>query len=128
LAGGNLRAFKKLFEKPKEVPSEVAQEIQVLEVEERRMPEAIEVEPIYIKSFELKDSAALQDARDELQRGNILIIDMSALLSQDPMEVRQTVEQLKVISKKVGGDIGKLSDSKIIATPKFVKIQFRKAA
>jgi SepF-like predicted cell division protein (DUF552 family) len=42
--------------------------------------------------------------------------------------VRQTVEQLKVISKKVGGDIGKLSDSKIIATPKFVKIQFRKAA
>jgi SepF-like predicted cell division protein (DUF552 family) len=128
LAGGNLRAFKKLFEKPKEVPSEVTEEVQVLEVEERRMPEAIEIEPIYIKSFELKDSATLQDVRDELQRGNILIIDVSTLFSQEPMEVRQTVEQLKAISKKVGGDIGKLSESKIIATPKFVRIQFRKAA
>lgn len=123
-----MRALKKLFEKPKEVTSEVAREVHVLEVEEQPAPPVLEAEPIYIKSMDLKDSGGLQDARDELQRGNILVIDISSLLGQDPMEVKQTVEQLKLISQKVGGDIGKLTDSKIIATPRFVKIHFKKVA
>jgi SepF-like predicted cell division protein (DUF552 family) len=115
-----------MFEKPKDAPPGI-EEVNVLEVEENSAPSFFEPEPIYIKSLEIKDSVDIQDANDELQRGNILIIDMGSLLGKDPVEVKQTVEQLKAISKKVGGDIGKLSDSKVIATPKFVKIQFRKA-
>lgn len=122
-----MRSIKKLFEKPREIPSGISEEIHVLEVEEQAIPKVLETEPIYIKSLEIKDPVDIRDAGEELQRGNVVIIDMGSLLGQDPLEVKQSIDRLKEISKKIGGDIGKISDTKIIATPKFIRIQFKKA-
>jgi len=40
--------------------------------------------------------------------------------------LKRVIDQLKGVTQGVGGDIGRLTESKVIATPKFVKIQFKK--
>jgi len=124
----NLRAIKKIFEKPKDVSPEIAKEVPVLEVEDSTVAPDLEVEPIFVKSVELKDPVEVQEVSEEVRRGNIVVVDIEEILRQDPGELRRAVEQLKEIARKLGGDIGKLTDSKVIITPKFIKIQFRRAA
>jgi SepF-like predicted cell division protein (DUF552 family) len=128
LAGEPVRAFKRLFEKPKETPDEVTQEVPVLEVEDRPVGPDIETEPIYVKSMELKDTVEVNEIAEEVRRGNIVIADIQEFLRRDPAELRGMVEQLKEVCKRYGGDIGKLTDTKIIMTPKFIRIQFRRSA
>ena len=123
-----MRALKRLFEKPKEVPDEVTQEVPVLEVEERVSAPDIETEPLYVKSMELQDAVEVNEVAEEIRRGNIIIADIQEFLRRDPAELRRVVEQLKDVCKRYGGDIGKLTDTKIIMTPKFIRIQFRRAA
>jgi SepF-like predicted cell division protein (DUF552 family) len=124
----DLRTIRKLFERPKEIPPEIAKEVPVLEVEERPIAPDLEVEPIFVKSVELKDVVEVQEAAEEVRKGNIIVVDIEELLRRDPGELRRAVEQLKDISRRLGGDIGKLTDSKILMTPRFIKIQFRRAA
>lgn len=125
----HLRSIKKIFERPKEVPSDIAQEIPVLEVEDRSIAAPdLETEPIYVKSMELRDVVEVQEIVDEVRRGNILVVDIEEFLRRDPSELRRAVDEMKEVTKKFGGDIGKLTDTKIIITPKFIKIQFRRAA
>lgn len=124
----NLRAIKKIFEKPKDVSPEIAKEVPVLEVEDSTVAPDLEVEPIFVKSVELKDPVEVQEVSEEVRRGNIVVADIEEILRQDPGELRRTVEQLKEVARKLGGDIGKLTDTKVIITPKFIKIQFRRAA
>jgi SepF-like predicted cell division protein (DUF552 family) len=78
--------------------------------------------------MELKNPVEVQDVISEVQSGNIMIVDLAPLLGQDPMQVKQVIDQLKGASAKLGGEIGKLTESKIIITPRFIKIKFKKSA
>jgi SepF-like predicted cell division protein (DUF552 family) len=49
-------------------------------------------------------------------------------MNQDPDDLKRTIDQLKGICSGLGGDIGRLTETKVIATPKFVNIQFKKAS
>lgn len=111
--------------KPKIEPSA---EVPVLEVEDVVRPKKLgEIEPIYVKSMELHSLVDVQEAADELRTGNIVVLDISTLMNQDPAELKRAIDQLKGICQAIGGDIGRLTESKVIATPKFVNIQFKKA-
>ncbi len=123
----HVRTFKKLFEKPKDTTYDAAEEVNIMEVEDRYVSTNLEVEPIYVRSMNLTGAIGLREIDEELKKGNILVIDISGLMTQDPTEVKQTVDQVKIIAQKIGGEIGKVSDTKIIATPKFIKIQFKKS-
>ncbi|MEM3518880.1 MAG: cell division protein SepF [Candidatus Hadarchaeales archaeon] len=120
-----LRSLKRFFEKPAEKEPEEVKEVPVVELEES-MPSPTP-EPVYIKSLELKNQVEVQDVISEVQSGNIMIVDLAPLLSQDPAQVKQAIDQLKGASSRIGGEIGKLTDSKIIMTPKFIKIKFKKS-
>jgi len=120
---GILKIFKKQGQS-----MEIKQEIPVMEVEETGAMSKIDLEPIYVKSIELQNTIAIQDATEELQRGNIIIVDLGPLLNQNPGDAKVAVDQLKAFSQRIGGDVGKITDSKVIATPKFVKLQFKKSS
>ncbi|MFN4132884.1 MAG: cell division protein SepF [Candidatus Hadarchaeales archaeon] len=121
----SLRSLKRFFEKPVEKEPEVVKEVPVVELEEGTPSHTIE--PVYIKSLELKSPVEVQDVISEVQSGNIMVVDLSPLLGQDPAQVRHAIDQLRGASSKIGGEIGKLTDSKIIMTPKFIKIKFKKS-
>lgn len=107
---------------------ETVEEVPVFEIEEVRGPRRLgDLEPIYVKSMELRSLVDVQEVADELRTGNIMILDISTLMNQDPAELKRAIDQLKGICQAIGGDVGRLTESKVIATPKFVNIQFKKA-
>lgn len=120
-----LRSLKRFFEKPAETEPEIVKEVLVVEIEEGAPSPSLE--PVYIKSMELKNAVEVQDVISEVQGGNIMVVDLSSLLSQGPEQVRHVIEQLRGAAIKLGGEIGKLTDSKIIMTPRFIKIKFKKS-
>lgn len=121
--------LKRLFGEPRPKP-EAIKEVPVVEIEEARPKGAgkVELEPIYIKSMELHSLVDIEEVSNELRDGNIVIIDISSLMNQDPVELKRAIDQVKGICQTIGGDVGRLTESKVIATPKFVNIQFKRAA
>jgi len=119
-----------LFGGKSEVRPERVEEVPTIEIEEKavsRQKGVSELEPIYVKSMELRSLADVQEVADELRTGNIMVLDISMLMNQDPAELKRAIDQLKGICQAIGGDVGRLTESKVLATPRFVNIQFKKA-
>ncbi|MBS3815061.1 MAG: cell division protein SepF [Hadesarchaea archaeon] len=119
---------KKKKKSSKQGGSEVDFGVPVMEVSETtETGEVGEIEPIYVKSMDLNSVVDVQRATNELQNGNVAIINISPLLDEDPEELKRAIDQLRGTTESMGGDVGRLSESKVIATPKFVRIQFKES-
>lgn len=127
-----MQSLKKIFTKkapPKRGSIEAAEEVPTMEITETPRGRSLgEVEPIQVKSMDLQTIVDVQGVANELQTGNIVILDITPMMDEDPAELKRAVDQLKGITQGIGGDVGRLSESRIIATPKFVRIQFKKPA
>lgn len=122
--------IKNIFTKKKKSSSsessEAALDIPVIEVDETMEMERVgEIEPIIVKSIDMSGVVDVQEVSNELQNGNIVILNISPLMDEDPGELKRAVDQLRGIADELGGDVGRLSESRIIATPELVKIQFK---
>ncbi len=130
LLGDCLKSLKKLFGGRSEVKPETVEEVPIMEIEEKAVgrPSGISgLEPIYVKSMDLHSLIDVQEVADQLRTGNIMILDITTLMNQDPAELKRAIDQLKGICQAIGGDVGRLTESKVIATPRFINIQFKKA-
>lgn len=107
---------------------EIAKEVPVLEVEPGTEVRKLSEAEILVKSMTLQSLADVPNVASELQAGNILVLDISALMEQDPADLKRAIDQLKGISQGIGGDVGRLSETKVLVTPRFVHIQFKKEA
>lgn len=116
---GIMKVFKRIFQRPSETP----EGIRVVESEVKE--ERLGIEPIYIKSMNLESSDDLKKVGDELRAGNIVILNIASFMSRDVEGLKQAIAQLKGMCYAIGGDIGRLGDSWIVATPRYVTIQFR---
>jgi len=125
-----LKSLKRLFRGRSEVRPETVEEIPTMELDEEAVarPRGIsEPEPIYVKSMDLHSLVDVQEVADELRAGNIMILDITTLMNQDPAELKRAIDQLKGICQAIGGDVGRLTESKVMATPRFIHIQFKRA-
>ncbi len=119
--------LKRIFRRTPEQRPEAVEEVPILEVEEAVKGRGLsEIEPIYVKSMNLQSLVDVREVAEELRAGNIVVLDITPLMNQDPAELKRAIDQLKGITHGIGGDIGRLTESKVIATPKFVRIQFKK--
>lgn len=125
--------IKNIFTKDKKKKStseespEDAPEIPVIEVDETKETERKgEIEPIMVRSLDLTAVVDVQTVANELRDGNIVILNISPLMDEDPSELKRAVDQLRGIASDLGGDVGRLSESRVIATPQLVKIQFKR--
>ncbi len=123
-----MKSLKKILGKPGREPETVS-EVPVMELDAgQRLGKVGELEPIYIKSVELNSLMDVDEAADEIRAGNIVILDISVLMNQDPNELKRAIDQIKGVCQGIGGDIGRLTNTKVIATPKFVSLQFKKSS
>lgn len=124
--------LKDIFTRKKEPPEEASEgsaEVPVIEVSETKETRRVgEIEPILVKSIDLNSLVDVQEVAGELRDGNIAILNISPLMDEDPAELKRGVDQLKGIADEIGGDVGRLSESRIIATPELVQIQFKGGA
>lgn len=118
------RLFKK--KKQTEEPITVLDEVPVAEVDTSSSAPGPDLEAVYVKSVDLTGMSDVVKISEEISNGNILIIDISDIMQRNPEELKQAIEELKESARKIGGDIGKITDTKIIITPRFVKILSRK--
>jgi len=108
-------------------PEEIAQEVPVVEVEEAVVAKRVsEIEPIFVKSMNMQSLADVQGVANELRVGNIVVIDITPLMEQDPADLKRAIDQLKGICQGIGGEVGRLTETKVLATPRFVRLQFKK--
>ena len=80
--------------------------------------------PTLIKTAKLKDFSDVQKAIEELNQGNILIVNVQGIVSKDVNELKRALETLKGVCQSIGGDIAGIDKDRYIATPQAVKIQF----
>ena len=124
-----MEVLKKLFAKKAPPRPEMVEEVPTIETEVAARPRMVgELEPIYVKSITLQSLADVRGVADELRLGNIVILDIAPLMDRDPADLKRAVDQLKGICEGIGGDIGRLTESRVIATPRFVRIRFREVA
>jgi SepF-like predicted cell division protein (DUF552 family) len=75
----------------------------------------------------MQSLADVQGVANELRLGNIVVIDITSLMEQDSADLKRAIDQLKGICQGIGGDVGRLTETKVLATPKFVRILFKES-
>ena len=122
-----MKSLKHIFSKPKPLDVETIEWVPITKVSEAaRLGKATCVETRYVKNMDLNKPNGVQAVADELCAGNIVIIDIGSMMKLIPNELKRAIDQLKGICQGIGGDMGRISDTKIIATPNLVKLKFRR--
>lgn len=75
----------------------------------------------YVKPLALQSEADLAVIQAELQRKNIILLNISEM-SKRPQTLKGIVDNLKQFVDKTNGDIARLDEEKILLTPAKVKI------
>jgi len=75
----------------------------------------------YVKPIALEDDPDIKLVEDELNQGNIVLLNISPL-SRSPAKLKKMVEDLKQYIMTINGDIARLDEEKVLITPARVKI------
>ncbi|ASI13431.1 putative cell division protein SepF-like protein [Candidatus Mancarchaeum acidiphilum] len=75
----------------------------------------------YVKPLNLESEDDLAAIEDELNKKNILLLDISSM-SARPKTLKDLVDKIKDYVNKIDGDVGRIDTGKIIITPAKVKI------
>ena len=81
----------------------------------------------YIKPLALKDESDVAVIEGELQRKNIILLNITDLAKR-PQTLKSIIDTLKEYIVKTNGDIARLDVDKILLTPKKIKIVKTKRA
>jgi uncharacterized protein len=78
--------------------------------------------PVYLKTFTLRDIKDVSEIKNDIEKNMILIIRITPLAQKDVEDLRIVVEDLYKSVNILGGDISRLGEERIIITPSNVKI------
>jgi SepF-like predicted cell division protein (DUF552 family) len=98
-----------------------------LELDLGQYEEVFEEEPAgtYVKVAEIMSVNNLPELKDEIYKGNIVIVDISHL-KNDRIALDRIIKELKQVAIDVHGDIAGLGEDQVIITPMAIKIDRRK--
>ena len=112
-----------LFRKPKK---EEQQEKPVLTIPAEKSAEA-EVKT-YLKAMPLRDLTDLEQIKNEVKNGNILILRITPLANKSIEDVKKAVNELYEFAESISGDIARLGEERIVICPDNIKIWREKTA
>ena len=81
-----------------------------------------EVVPIYLKAFTVHDYTDIEIIKKDIKKGMILIIRVGYMAQKDIPNLRKLINELYDIAKAENGELARLGDERIVATPKGVQI------
>lgn len=84
---------------------------------------SFEIEPISLRSMVIENSGDIDEIKEMLNDGEIAIVDISPMLENAPSELKKTVKYLKGFCNEIRGDLARVSESKLIITPKIARIE-----
>lgn len=76
----------------------------------------------YLKAMPLRDLADLDDVKNQVKTGNILILRITPLADKNIEDVKRAVNELCEFAESVGGDIARLGEERVVICPPKVRI------
>jgi len=76
----------------------------------------------YLKAMPLKDIADIENVKNEVKNGNIIILRVTPLANKSIDDVKNAVNELYQFSESVGGDIARLGEERVVICPKNIRI------
>ncbi|HYA77720.1 MAG TPA: cell division protein SepF [Verrucomicrobiae bacterium] len=76
----------------------------------------------YLKAMPLKELADIDNVKNEVKNGNIVILRVTPLASKSIDDVKTAVNQLYEFAESVGGDIARLGEERVVICPKNIRI------
>ncbi len=76
----------------------------------------------YLKAMPLKELADIENVKNEVKNGNIIILRVTPLAGKSIDEVKTAVNQLYEFAESVGGDIARLGEERVVICPKNIRI------
>jgi len=90
---------------------------------EEKEPEAEETSgKTYLKAMPLRDLSELDNVKDEVKSGNILILRITPLANKSIEDVKRAINELCEFVETIGGDIARLGEERVVICPSKVKI------
>lgn len=78
--------------------------------------------PLYLKAFTVHDYSDIEIIEKDMKKGMILIIRVGYMAQNDIPNLRKLVNEMYKIAKAENGELARLGDERIVATPKGVQI------
>jgi SepF-like predicted cell division protein (DUF552 family) len=103
-----------LFRKPRKEENEKA------EVSPSKDKEALS--KTYLKAMPLRDLADLEEIKNEVKNGNVLILRITPLASKSIEDVKRAVNELYEFAESISGDIARLGEERVVICPQNIRI------
>jgi len=81
-----------------------------------------ELSKIYLKAIPLRDLSDLEEIKNEVKNGNVLILRITPLASKNIEDVKRAVNELYEFAESVGGDIARLGEERVVICPQDIRI------
>jgi hypothetical protein len=76
----------------------------------------------YLKAMPLKTVADVENVKNEVKNGNIIILRVTPLASKSIEDVKNAVNELTQFAESIGGDIARLGEERVVICPKNIRI------
>jgi hypothetical protein len=109
-------------------PETTAEQVQTAVVEKQVEPikeDSMEPEApskTYLKAMPLRELNDLENVKNEVTNGNIIILKVTPLAQRSIEDVKTAVNDLYQFAENTGGDIARLGEERIVICPKTVRI------
>jgi hypothetical protein len=98
-----------------------AQEI-VASTMEKKQEVAEPLSKTYLKAMPLKDVSDVENVKNEVKNGNIIILRVTPLANKSVDDVKTAVNELYQFAESIGGDIARLGEERVVICPKNIRI------
>ncbi len=76
----------------------------------------------YLKAMPLKELADIDNVKNEVRNGNIIILRVTPLAGKSIEDVKTAVNELFAFAESIGGDIARLGEERVVVCPKTIRI------
>jgi SepF-like predicted cell division protein (DUF552 family) len=76
----------------------------------------------YLKAMPLRDLSNLEEIKNEVKKGNVLILRVTPLASKSIEDVKRAVNELYEFAESIDGDIARLGEERIVICPQNIRI------
>jgi SepF-like predicted cell division protein (DUF552 family) len=76
----------------------------------------------YLKAMPLRELSDLENIKNEVKKGNIIILRVTPLAGKSIEDVKTAVNDLFQFADSISGDIARLGEERVVLTPKTVRI------
>lgn len=76
----------------------------------------------YLKAMPLRDLSDIENVKNEVKSGNIVILRITPLATKNIDDVKQAVNELSKFAESIEGDIARLGEERVVICPQKIRI------